>query len=759
MELTSLQKSIVDQLVALYNPTKKVKVDFKAPTGSGKTLMASAFISEIMAQNISEKFVFVIATPSSSELPFSFEQKILQYKKDLPFSDFLVEYIKSPSETGQNMLKTDGTIRIIPEENKVYIFGKSSFGKDRILTTRHIIDDFVDILKTKGYKLIYIRDEAHIGGNIVNDENFESLMQSNADMVVKMTATPDYKDTTINKVVLTEEDLTNPTKNDGKYLLKTNAVTLLKDSMTDVDMLKDAIENFKKIREEYKKLEDCGVYIRPAMLIQVKNDSQTNTEESIAFNESLKKIKKELTNNGISWAQYFGNSDKDSDRIYKDNFSLSDITENSSDIDAIIFKVGPATGWDIPRACMLLQLRKVCSEGLNIQTIGRIKRNCYTNLEKNEITDKYYIYSNAPQDRNLSIFNAKVKDKFLDEEFMSIEITNVKECSKKVSEQGLKNDLLKYLTDNKNKIIQTIKNYFVKDSSGLFYKDVHSTAVGGEYITKITNVFQFIKKYQKSRLNNKDFFEKCEKILYGFWKDNLVNVDIYGYKCIKEFFYLTIVEHFKNDIVNLINKNKQYKPKYQVVSGAYTPQAYTEIYTNVLHEERTRISSYLFDTKFNGRDNFQPIGENKNSPEVYVFNKISDIDYDKECIKVWGKNFTTSNINSAYIDKYNNLKHSYFDFIIKFNNNALLYIEVKGEKDINPEKTEMLKGAYKEYFDKQHTTMFDKPVIISIFKVNTTNGNISHNSFYDENVFGEDLNNLTIDELFEVISNIKKSSL
>ena len=77
MELTNLQKDIVNQLVALYVPNQKVKVDFKAPTGSGKTFMASAFISELMGQNENEKFVFVIATPSSSDLPFSFEQKIL----------------------------------------------------------------------------------------------------------------------------------------------------------------------------------------------------------------------------------------------------------------------------------------------------------------------------------------------------------------------------------------------------------------------------------------------------------------------------------------------------------------------------------------------------------------------------------------------------------------------------------------------------------------------------------------------------------
>ena len=138
-----------------------------------------------------------------------------------------------------------------------------------------------------------------------------------------------------------------------------------------------------------------------------------------------------------------------------------------------------------------------------------------------------------------------------------------------------------------------------------------------------------------------------------------------------------------------------------------------------------------------------------------MFNKIYDIDYDDECIKVWGKNFTTSNVNSAYLDKYNNLKHSFFDFIIKFKNNALLYIEVKGEKDINPEKTEMLKGAYKEYFEKSNISIFDKPVVISIFKVNTANGNISHDSFYDGNYFDRNLNLLSVEELIEEISKLK----
>ena len=59
------------------------------------------------------------------------------------------------------------------------------------------------------------------------------------------------------------------------------------------------------------------------------------------------------------------------------------------------------------------------------------------------------------------------------------------------------------------------------------------------------------------------------------------------------------------------------------------------------------------------------------------------------------------------------------------------------------------------HIPKSNITIFDKPVVISIFKVNTTNGNISHDSFYDGNYFDKDLNMLSVEELIEEISKLK----
>ncbi|MBO6042626.1 hypothetical protein J6P52_05805 [bacterium] len=51
---------------------------------------------------------------------------------------------------------------------------------------------------------------------------------------------------------------------------------------------------------------------------------------------------------------------------------------------------------------MLLQLREIYSDTLDVQTIGRIRRNVLARkLKPNEdILDNYYIYSNVPKKKN-----------------------------------------------------------------------------------------------------------------------------------------------------------------------------------------------------------------------------------------------------------------------------------------------------------------------------------------------------------------------
>ncbi|MBU4693977.1 type III restriction endonuclease, partial [Mycoplasma zalophidermidis] len=112
-----------------------------------------------------------------------------------------------------------------------------------------------------GYKLIYIRDESHHGGEVKNnfvdidrndlknkdqqnEKHFEALIQKAAQYIIKMTATPPR---TQNQVVITEKEL----QTDSIKLIKTEAkrndfkVDKFLEEISDFDLLQKACEKFK----------------------------------------------------------------------------------------------------------------------------------------------------------------------------------------------------------------------------------------------------------------------------------------------------------------------------------------------------------------------------------------------------------------------------------------------------------------------------------------------------------------------------------
>lgn len=755
MQLTSIQERAVEQILSMYSKTNKVKIDFTAPTGSGKTIMATNLISTLIQRNFEDNLVFVIATPSSSRLPFFFEQKINLYKKSLPYSKFDVQYIESPSSNKN--VNPEYTPKLIPEVNKVYIFGKSTFGKNRIFTERNVIDDFVNIIKDKTYKLIYIRDEAHIGGKITIDggtRKFENLMQTNAHFVVNMTATPDYLSET-KKVIISETDLNNPVLNDDKWLLKTRLVPLLNKDIADKNLLSDAIVKFKKIKKEYEKLEKNSIRIRPAMLIQVDNEP-SKKEGKIKFMQEIANIKKEITNANLSWVQYFGDNDKDSNRVYKNNFSLEDISKSYSEIDVIIFKIGPSIGWDIPRACLLLQLRNVSSSKLNIQTIGRIRRNSFPNLERNTITDNYYVYSNAPKiEKTTNVYKYDVKTNFEENKLAVIKIKNKSDINSKIPHKSLHSEVTTFLVSNNNKILQTLKTFFIKNEEGIDVYRKETASVNDHIIyTDISNVFIFLKEIDILKSRHKRIFDLIKDSVQKHYQSNMTNQTLYDdVKISLEHLYFILLTKYNSSLKALIRKNISFKPTYKVTLEKYNPNQYVGIYNQTITDTHTDdYKTYLFDIKKN--DNLKNLQPLDSYPEKIAFEKLGLEMYKYEqLVNVWCKNITTSNVSSEYLDDSIYVKQSFFDFIIKFTNNIFLYIEVKSVDDIDPMKTKTLKTAYADYFVEREITLFDIPIVICIWTVKNDNS-IEQECYYDQKLINKDLNSIAYKEMIKYLSNI-----
>jgi type III restriction enzyme len=83
--------------------------------------------------------------------------------------------------------------------------------------------------------------------------------------------------------------------------------------------------------------------------------------------------------------------------------NLESITSNRSNIDYLIFKQAAATGWDCPRASILVMFREIGNPIFKTQVLGRIRRMpeakhynlsilnngyVFTNYTKNSITQK-----------------------------------------------------------------------------------------------------------------------------------------------------------------------------------------------------------------------------------------------------------------------------------------------------------------------------------------------------------------------------------
>ncbi|MBR1428938.1 MAG: DEAD/DEAH box helicase family protein [Rickettsiales bacterium] len=736
MMLTRLQKEKVDEICWYFQNNqnyrdnqhngKQVKVDFKAPTGSGKTLMASAVISKMINDNQGENFIFIIATISSSGLPEQFERKINEYKADLDYSNFDVEYIESPSAS-KSAKRSDNDAKIKLVRNKVYIFGKATFGKGRIYTEQKVIEDFINEAKQQGYKIVYIRDEAHHGDKEKRDEvskNFEALMHDNADYILRMTATFDKKDSSINRVELTERELNDRMKNENKWLIKDKLQIVNDEEYTDENLLDKSIETFKQVQGEYKKLEEKGVFIRPAMLIQVDDESKTNAERQETFERNLKMIKTKLSNAGLSWVQYFGNDNKESSNIDNDNFTLEKITRNNDTTDAIIFKIGPATGWDIPRACMLVQLRNVCSTALSIQTIGRIKRNPCPNLEKNKTTMKYYIHTNEKKaGSNFNIYEYKVKKEFENEPMLVIRLKNK-------AKDGFAPDR-KIIDEEVKNLLENEKNAILQQKSELFkygyYKNTKDRVEIRDNITLL--------KVLKAKLNNLSAGEKL--FIDSIKARNNCEIKY-------ESLLLVLLTNYLNDIRKIYSKSLPQKVEYEFKEEVVKPDVYTQICDeNKDKDEKEIDNKYMFEIKKNGQKELEQILDSPN--EAIVWKKLKGIFMnDNKKIKLWCKNQRTGNVYGEYYDEFQQEHRSYFDFVIKFNNGNYLYLEVKGsdDKDIDRSKTEMLKRAYEEYF--KGNVLYAKNLVICVVEVEEKNiKKIS--PFYNQKQFDDKLEKLGLE--------------
>ena len=360
-EAKDLQYEAVTELFRKAHGDKK-ELTFRAPTGSGKTRMIADFMNRLLEEQ--DDIIFLVSTLSKGNLAQQNYDSFLNCSQNgVGTYPKLKPYLINTEISGEEDL-------FIPTDSNVYVLPRDLFKAGGILM-RGAMDHFLrtmtigDFGMGLGKKIYLIKDECHQATNNLDDISDQYFART-----FNFSATPKLSRGQVPDVQISDEEAVS-----AKLIKR---VELIEDENATIE---DAIEKFLKIKTQYNNL--LGVH--PCLIIQISNKDKAEEE----WNE---KIKPALDNHqAIKW-MVIVNTYKTSGAEDKTKELLCDTNDDvkkrlpvarwkdyakgdNSTIDVIIFKMVISEGWDIPRACMLFQVRDTQSKQLDEQVMGRVRRN------------------------------------------------------------------------------------------------------------------------------------------------------------------------------------------------------------------------------------------------------------------------------------------------------------------------------------------------------------------------------------------------
>lgn len=654
-EVIELQNNAVNNLVSIIDI--KNEVTFKAPTGSGKTYMMADFMNRILS--IKKDVVFLVSSLSKGSLAQQNYDKFILYSEMGQFSH-LKPYLINSELSGEEAL-------FIPTDNNVYVLPRDLYKKGGRLM-QGAMEQFLNTLTLNKFfggleKEIYlIKDECHVATN-----NLDNLSNNFFEKIINFSATP--KRGQIPDVEITNEEAIN-----AKLIKRV-------EFGDDEDTVEDAINKFEQIKEKYNN----KLGINPCLIIQISNKNKSDEE----LNNKIFPILSKAEHQDLKWMLIV---DKDKDCDTNDYFKAKKLPVSKwkeyakgNTIDIIIFKMVISEGWDIPRACMLYQIRETQSEQLDEQVMGRVRRNPrlldFENLddEAKELALTSWIWGNQPTD------GKKVRNIKLYEE--PTDITNnikIKTTKLKPLSQRKEFDIENFINNQKNEStyndIFSIYKKLIRTDNEIqkmcydYADDYQKWWKFNNYLDKIiTENNNYIYNYEESMEIRKD--DKGNDYLTSF-PEKSSYVDNGNYENISDWVW----------------KRNDGADKFSFDSEA--EREWADLLKEISNKENANKNS-IIKKVITGKSN-------PNKDSISLFGEKDKIEPKEKFL--WGKNFIfNSDIKYEYY--LNGIYSSYPDFIMKDDFDRIHIFEVKS---VNPSsnvnidsenykiKIEELKKCYKQ---------------------------------------------------------------
>lgn len=328
-----------------------------APTGSGKTVLACKFIDDYLDEN--PNTVFLWLCPGAGGLQKQSQESFEEVVTGIPYGD-VYDFINEPTPQGSvyfiNWDKINRSSNIVLQEGEY---------KDLMSQVRACHNNNIDIFM--------IIDEEHRYQRIAN----EYVANIHPIHVLRISATPISRGNHT-EIISDDEVIASGLIASGISINPGLAKAVEDNNDLDDDLLLLDLAD-KKRKEIQAKYDELGLNIRPLVLIQFPNGSD----------EWISRVKQELDDmgygetSGLTTSWFSGDHPENPEEIQKLNGQYS----------FLLFKHAIATGWDCPRAKILIKLREGGTERFNIQTVGRIRRMPERKHYDNDLLDNCYVYT------------------------------------------------------------------------------------------------------------------------------------------------------------------------------------------------------------------------------------------------------------------------------------------------------------------------------------------------------------------------------
>ena len=379
---TKAVNELVEKTISLLRCSgDRKKLVFKAPTGAGKTVMASEMLDRLTTELADEGREVAVIWIAPNKLH---QQSYMKMK-----NFFTETRVLTPVMYDELDHSIDGYIK----PGEIFFVNWESINKDKNVMVRETensssLYDITRRTKERNIPIVVVIDEEHMFSGRAAKQSEKVLRNINPKVEIRISATPItppdemvsvQRDAVIKEQMIKDGISINPSVSDPNSGMSENEY-----------LLELALEKRNEVKAAYEKL---GVRINPLLLIQLPNDSSEVLDDNERTIMEMVKARLDLEhdiNIGNNKLAIWLSSEKQ---------NLDGLENDYNTTEVLLFKQAIALGWDCPRAAVLLIFRDIQSTTFGVQTVGRIMRMPEQKYYPNGLLNHGYVYTNLAKDR------------------------------------------------------------------------------------------------------------------------------------------------------------------------------------------------------------------------------------------------------------------------------------------------------------------------------------------------------------------------